>query len=56
MSKKSNAAFRTFMYEKWQEHQEEILAWTSRFPEYDQRYYFIKHRWMLKRMYRESLK
>jgi hypothetical protein len=56
MDKKSNLAFRTFVYEKWQEHQEELLAWTRAYPEYNQRYYFIKHRWMLRRMYRQAVK
>lgn len=46
--------FRSFCREKWYEHRDEILAWTGRpLTEYDSDYYFRKHRWMLKSMYKD---
>ena len=49
------SAFRLFCREKWYEHKDEILAWTGRpLTEYDDAYYFRKHRWLLKKMYKEK--
>ena len=46
--------FRQWLQEKWFEHKEEILVWEKRLPEYDDKYYFKKHKWMLRKMYREE--
>jgi len=47
--------FRLFCNEKWYEHKDEILAWTGRpVTEYDSKYYFNKHRWLLKKMFKEN--
>jgi hypothetical protein len=48
------SAFRLFCNEKWYEHKDEIFAWTGKaLVEYDSKYYFNKHRWLLKRMFKE---
>ena len=36
------------------EHKDELFLWEKRFPEYDSTYYFRKHRWMLKKMFKEE--
>ena len=46
--------FRNFLNEKWYEHKDELMAWEQKFPEYDREYYFRKHRWLLKKMFKES--
>ena len=47
--------FRRFCTEKWYEHKDEILAWTGKaLVEYDSTYYFRKHRWLLKKMFKEQ--
>mgnify|MGYP000041207047 CR=1 FL=1 len=47
--------FRLFCTEKWYEHKDEILQWTGRaLVEYDDAYYFRKHRWLLKRMFQDE--
>ena len=47
--------FRLFCTEKWFEHKDEILAWTGRpLTEYDDVYYFRKHRWLLKKMFQNQ--
>ena len=49
------SAFRHFCNEKWYEHKDEILAWTGQpVTEYDSTYYFRKHRWLLKKMFKEK--
>ena len=49
--------FRLFCNEKWYEHKDEILNWTGRpLIEYDSTYYFRKHRWLLKRMFKDAQK
>jgi hypothetical protein len=48
--------FRMWLQEKWMQHKDELMAWENRLPEYDDKYYFRKHRWMLRRMYREEKK
>ena len=50
------SAFRLFCNEKWYQHKDEILSWTGGSVEYDERYYLNKHRWLLRTMYKESLK
>lgn len=51
-----NSSFKHFCQEKWYEHKDEILAWTGRsLTEYDDKYYFRKHRWLLKSMYQTRL-
>lgn len=53
---KPKSSFKLFVSEKWYEHKDEILLWTRTVPEYDAQYYFNKHKWMLKRMYKESIR
>lgn len=48
--------FRHWVSEKWMEHKDELLVWENRLPEYDAQYYFNKHKWMLKNMFREEHK
>jgi len=49
------SSFRLFCNEKWFEHKDEILTWTGRpLIEYDSKYYFNKHRWLLKKMFKEN--
>ena len=43
--------FRSWIFEIWQEHVEETLAWTGKVPEYTQRHYFARYKWWLKREY-----
>jgi len=51
------SAFRMFCQEKWYEHKDEILTWTGKaLVEYDSHYYFSKHRWLLKKMFKEANK
>lgn len=51
----SVSQFRLFCTQKWFEHKDEILAWTGKpLTEYDSDYYFRKHRWMLKSMYKDQ--
>ena len=47
--------FRIFVNEKWMEHKDEIMAWTGKTVDYDAKYYYTKHRWLLKRMFKESI-
>jgi hypothetical protein len=55
MAKQSQ--FRMFCSEKWYEHKDEIYAWTGKaLTEYDDQYYFSKHRWLLKRMFKDEQK
>ena len=49
------SAFRLFCNEKWYQHKDEILSWTGGSVEYDAKYYLTKHRWLLRKMYKESL-
>ena len=52
---KMPSAFRLFVNEKWMEHTDEIMAWTGQTVDYDSKYYYTKHRWLLKRMFMESI-
>lgn len=47
-------AFRSFLNDKWYEHQEELINWEKKYPEYDREYYFKKHKWLLKKMFKEE--
>lgn len=50
-----NSLFRMFCQEKWYEHKDEIYAWTGKaLVEYDDKYYLKKHKWLLKRMFKEK--
>jgi hypothetical protein len=44
--------FRLFVRHKWEEHKEELMEWEQHLPQYDQHYYFRKHRWFLKRIFK----
>jgi hypothetical protein len=46
--------FRSFLNDKWYEHCDELMAWEKQYPEYDRDYYFKKHKWLLKKMYKDS--
>lgn len=48
--------FRSWLQEMWFKHKDELLAWEHRLPDYDDKYYFNKHKWMLRRRYREEIK
>ena len=52
---KHPSAFRNFIQEKWFEHKDEIYAWTGKaLTEYDDKYYFRKHKWLLKTMFKKE--
>lgn len=51
-----NTLFRNFVYNKWLDHKDEIFSWTHQLPTYDEKYYFNKHRWMLRAMFKEEVK
>ena len=44
--------FRQFVMDKWLEHKEELMTWERQLPEYDAEYYFNKHKWFLKNIYK----
>ena len=46
--------FRVFISEKWMQHKDELMMWEKRLPEYDDKYYFRKHKWMLRKMFKEK--
>jgi len=46
--------FRIWLQEMWMKHKDEVFVWTKQFPEYDDKYYFRKHRWMLKKMFKQE--
>lgn len=46
--------FRLFCLHKWNEHRDEIFLWTKKPASYDDKYYFNKHRWLLKVMYKQE--
>jgi hypothetical protein len=48
--------FRQFVWEKWQEHKDELLQWEKRLPQYDSTYYFKQHKWFLKNLYQSLQK
>lgn len=48
-------SFRGFLNDKWYEHCDELMAWEKHYPEYDREYYFKKHKWLLKKMYKEHI-
>jgi hypothetical protein len=35
-------------------HKDELMQWEGKMPEYDAKYYFHKHRWMIRQWYRED--
>ena len=52
--KPKHSKFRLWLIEKWYQHKDELLIWEKKLPEYDDKYYFRKHKWMLRKMYREE--
>ena len=48
--------FRSFLNEKWYEHCDELMVWEKSFPEYNREYYWRKHKWLLKNMYKAEKK
>ena len=53
---KMPSAFRFFVNEMWMMHKDEIMTWTGKTVDYDAKYYYTKHRWLLKRMFKEQNK
>jgi hypothetical protein len=51
---KMPSPFRQFCSMMWEEHKDEIFSWTGKLVEYDSDYYFRKHRWLLKKMFKEQ--
>lgn len=49
-----NTVFRNWLNNKWFEHKDELYNWCRQFPEYDSKYYFRKHKWMLKKMFKDE--
>lgn len=50
----NQSSFKLFCREKWFEHKDEILTWTGQpLTAYNDAYYFRKHRWLLKKMFKE---
>jgi hypothetical protein len=45
-------SFRQFCTEKWYEHRDELMLWEKKLPQYDADYYFSKHKWFLKNIYK----
>ena len=48
--------FRAWLIEIWQEHSEEVLAWTGKLPTYTASDYFQKYKWWLRREYQHQFK
>jgi hypothetical protein len=46
--------FRSFLNDKWYEHQDEIYTWEKKLPQYNREYYWRKHKWLLKNMFKEQ--
>jgi uncharacterized protein CbrC (UPF0167 family) len=46
--------FRGWLYAKWLEHKDEVLATTGQPCDYDLGLYFAKYRWWLRRLYKET--
>ena len=54
-NKKMPSAFQLFVNEKWFQHKDEIFLWTGKtLTEYGSEYYFNKHKWLLKRMFKDE--
>jgi len=47
------SAFRNFCNEMWYKHKDELLEWEKTLPQYDSNYYFRKHRWFLKNLFKK---
>ena len=54
LNKKIGSDFRFFVNELWMRHKDELMQWEGKMPEYDAKYYFHKHRWMIRQWYRED--
>jgi hypothetical protein len=48
--------FRSFCYEMWYTHCDEVEAYTGSRPDYKAKDYFSKYKWFLKREYKFQLK
>jgi len=49
------SAFRNFCIEMWFNHKDELLEWEKQLPQYDSNYYFRKHRWFLKEIFKKEV-
>jgi hypothetical protein len=47
-----NSDFRLYVYEKWFEYKEEVLAWEKKNVEGSPEAYFHKYKWFLKAKYK----
>ena len=54
LEKKLPSLFRVWLQNKWFEHKDELMLWEKKWPEYDDVYYFRKHKWLLRKMYKEE--
>jgi len=48
--------FRSWLYQKWMEHKDEVYVMTGKPCDYDLGLYFNKYKWWLKRMYKDECK
>jgi hypothetical protein len=48
--------FRHFCNDKWYEHLDEKSLWEGKAPAYNSEVYFHRNKWLLKKMYLESVK
>lgn len=46
--------FRQWCYHMWQQHKDEIEAWTGHSPCYQASHYFNQYRWWLRQQYRQQ--
>ena len=51
-----NSEFRHYVYEKWFEYKDEVLAWERRQVTGDTEHYFQKYKWFLKAKYKADNK
>jgi len=54
LENKLPSAFRCWLQNKWFEHKDELMLWEKKSPSYDDKYYFQKHKWMLRKMFKEE--
>ena len=47
-------SFRDFLRMIWEEHKEEVFNWDGKDPTYDVKDYFNRHKWWLKRLYKQQ--
>jgi hypothetical protein len=50
---RSASPFRVFLRNMWEEHRDEVLAWTNKPVTYTSEQFFRKNKWYLKTLYRK---